>query len=904
MPVPAPTFGQIRAQVANIRRRSGDGRIFGIYTSGRWTGQSLQPFGDETYYIAQCDSLLAMRVVLQEDLPEVTAKVLVTSLSPEQIDSDILVRVARRKFYPIDNWQIVKELFQARHIDPRVNEHSWIAERLVELAPIQGYSPVPSGVLDADTVWAILLERQLGMGIGRPDLVDLLKWSMDSGNCRRYQEAGQSFQEAAKQWISQSAGAGAEAVLECVRTGQQPEALPVGLALAVVYSDRAGGMLDRAAGRMERYVGTARLTETVARKWSSAATEVVRLHLPDPRVRGEWLQRADQILEAVEAIEYAHLSSTSPRGFDQRLGQFGEALKAALSGRVTEVPATVHERYRAVVEHEQARWQRQSRRLQRVEMSARLLRWLATQQAAGSTLPSSFAEAAREHALRGSFVDWARNTLLGGEPVRELADAYVQLLSQLREVRERQNEHFAKLLRDWIAAGSRADGVVAIEHVLDEIVAPLANHVPVLVLVIDGMSFAVFRELTEDLTRQDWVEIRQEEHVPIRPGIAALPSVTEVCRASLLCGRLRQGQANDEKVGFAEHPGLVRACRNGLPPVLFHKDALQGGDDTILAAGVIQEIESPRRRIVGVVINAVDDHLLKGDQLDVRWTGEEIKVLPLLLHEARIAGRLVILVTDHGHVLDYQTQQKKGDSSDRWRPSDGVPGEGEIVISGDRVVLPADHRLIAPWTEKVRYSVKKNGYHGGVTMQEVVVPVAVLSARDDMPQGWCEPPADTPNWWLAPLEEQVPVEVQPFVPPKRPAKKKPAGMLFDVEHEEAESEQATSALVVPTTPSVPGWLDSLLQSPIFVEQKRLGGRIPPSDEAMRKLLLALNEQGGKLTSAALAVKMQQAPFRLPGLLAAIQRVLNVEGYPILTRDEASDTIQLNRELLCRQFDLS
>jgi hypothetical protein len=99
----APTFGQIRAQVANIRKRANDARVFGIYTDGRWTGQALQQFGDETYYIAQCDSMLAMRVVLHEELPEVTAKVLVTGLPPEHVESDILVRLARRKFYPIDN---------------------------------------------------------------------------------------------------------------------------------------------------------------------------------------------------------------------------------------------------------------------------------------------------------------------------------------------------------------------------------------------------------------------------------------------------------------------------------------------------------------------------------------------------------------------------------------------------------------------------------------------------------------------------------------------------------------------------------------------------------------------------------------------------------------------------------
>ena len=67
-------------------------------------------------------------------------------------------------------------------IDPRVAEHSWIGERLLELAPTEGYLPVPSGVLDAETVWGILLEREIGLAVARPDLVAVLKWSMDEDN--------------------------------------------------------------------------------------------------------------------------------------------------------------------------------------------------------------------------------------------------------------------------------------------------------------------------------------------------------------------------------------------------------------------------------------------------------------------------------------------------------------------------------------------------------------------------------------------------------------------------------------------------------------------------------------------------------------------------------------------------
>ena len=92
--------------------------------------------------------------------------------------------------------------------------------------------------------------------------------------------------------------------------------------------------------------------------------------------------------------------------------------------------------------------------------------------------------------------------------------------------------------------------------------------------------------------------------------------------------------------------------------MLFHKATLQESEDAVLAADVRKEIGSAHRKIVGVVINAVDDNLLKGGQIDTRWSRDEIKVLPALLHEARMARRLVVLVSDHGHVLDCQTQAR------------------------------------------------------------------------------------------------------------------------------------------------------------------------------------------------------------------------------------------------------
>jgi hypothetical protein len=102
---------------------------------------------------------------------------------------------------------------------------------------------------------------------------------------------------------------------------------------------------------------------------------------------------------------------------------------------------------------------------------------------------------------------------------------------------------------------------------------------------------------------------------------------------------------------------------------------------------------------------------------------------------------------------------------------------------------------------------------------------------------------------------------------------------------------------------VPAWITALLASPILAEQKRLAGRTVPADDLIIKLLTALDRRGGKLTATALARAIEYPSLRLPGLLAVMQRVLNIDGYAVLTRDEASDTIELHRDLLCRQFDL-
>lgn len=894
MTTATPTFSQIKAQVTAIHRKVPSARVIGIRSPGRWSGSTEERDGDQTYVISQCDSPLAMRVALRKPVDERTTKVLITPLEDSELSEDILLRLAKRRLFQIDAWQIVRSLFQAHAIDPRLSLHSWIADALLDAVSAEGYPAARGGFLDAESVWPLLLRRYGGLDDEAPDLTSILKWSLDAEGTARFRQSPAHFQAAAVSWLSEKAGPVAGLVLQCFRRLDRPDAVPLGLAVGVVFHPDAVGKLDKATGKLEeRFFGGKTPDAQLLLRWSTAATEVVRaVRHSEFRVHRQTLQRADEILTEIQADAFARLSDVSPLGFDQRLSHFGQALAETIASQSWHWLDKLQSAHDAVRAHDQSA--REVRRLDRVDMAMRLVRWLAADHRSKSGQAKSLAEAADRHLHEGGFVDWARLTLRAGDPVRELSEAYARLFDAVRIVRERQSRHFAELLADWTSAGSQGADVVPVERILEQFVAPVAAESPVLVIVVDGMSVAVCRELLTDLAKHEWIAICEPGRASNRPGLATIPSVTEFSRASLLSGRLRQGGQAEEQAGFAEHPALLARCRAGFPPVLFHKVSLQEAADASLAAEVRKEIASPHRRIVGVVVNAVDDHLLKGDQIDTRWSRDEIKVLPALLHEARMAKRKVILMSDHGHVLDCQAESRPSDGGERWRMAAGVPATDELRVEGHRVLVD-ERRLIAPWSESIRYGGKKNGYHGGLTPQEMVVPVVVLSSTDEIPAGWQEQPIDIPAWWdetaTTPVAEPAPT------PKLKPAAPKDARLLFDVDAEEPRP------IGTAATESIPKWVDRLLSSPVFNEQKQMAGRGIPTDDVLAKMLATLDQRGGKMTSIALVRALGFPEVRMPGLLSKAQRILNVDGYAVINRDDASDTIELNRDLLLKQFDL-
>ena len=523
-----------------------------------------------------------------------------------------------------------------------------------------------------------------------------------------------------------------------------------------------------------------------------------------------------------------------------------------------------------------------------MDMAMRLSQWLVDSTNGSPQQPKSLEDAINYHTQEGSFLDWARLTLPIAEPHRELSTAYGKLFDTVTEIREKQSYQFAKLLKDWTAIGSTRKSVLPVEQILETVVAPLAENNPVLLLVMDGMSLAVAHELISDLTKQTWQLITPNtQDLPLQPGLAAIPSATSVSRASLLCGKLTQGQQNQEKKGFTKNSDLLQHN-----PLLFHKDALQSISPPILSGDVQTALETDKHQVVGLVINAVDDLLAKGDQVDIVWDCERIKVLQPILQAASEAKRLVILTSDHGHVIHNGTEYQAPKGKERWRTDNGKPTEKELQLTGERVVAPKGDSIIVPWTEKLRYCTnKKNGYHGGINPQEMIVPIAVLTS-DTPPENWQAKSPQAPDWWS--ISQPNTYEPTQSEQTQNKLFQPELGPLFTY----------TEALETSSSPTqTPTWVTQLLKSPIYKTQLKTVGPDQLPADYMLQVLSVLNSLKGHTTLPELAFRLGSSPASLHLPLSSLQKVLNIEGYLVMIYDTKTEKLMLDIPLLKQQFDI-
>jgi hypothetical protein len=311
----------------------------------------------------------------------------------------------------------------------------------------------------------------------------------------------------------------------------------------------------------------------------------------------------------------------------------------------------------------------------------------------------------------------------------------------------------------------------------------------------------------------------------------------------------------------------------------------------------------------------VDDHLSGPEQLQQRWNLEDLRLLLPILREAQAARRVVVVTADHGHVLEDGSRQIGSAESDRWRPGSQATAPEELPLTGHRVLTPAgEHSIVALWSEGARYTGRKNGYHGGASPAEVVVPMSVLVPFGLNLPGWQPAPPQQPEWWDLPgtalpgLVTTAQAARAGKAAASRSSRRatsasetpEPQAALFATEEAPIPVAMAPSqSTQVPAS----NWLDDLLTCPVYRSQRQLAARVALQDDQMRRLLAALTDRGGKLGKAALAQRLGLHEMRLSGVLSVARRMLNVDQAQVLAVDETAGLVELNQDLLRIQFQL-
>lgn len=885
--------------------------------------------------------------------------VVTTRLPDEQIGYDLLGHAVRRSVLLVEQAEIVKQRFAATALDPRIHHEQWLLDALVDAEPAEGWPRIGAVLTRDEAVRALLAARLLPGGPLRTgaqvtvDTDSLLAWTRTEDGPRRFTGLPDRERAPLREWLGQTAGPAAQVLVSLVEAGQGADAMALGLLGSALRDPGAGPDTALAVGAL---YGSVRPSRADLEAFTEAVEGTLTRWIGEALSGGEpRKQRVWSVLDRADAIAGEAGLTPALRG-NRFLGSaFTAQLRRVTTAAARRTTAEAESALADLAGHALAPLS--ADRVAVAENAVRTARWL--------SLPrpriASVGAGVRAHLADHGWIDRALAVLWAGDPagdsltgqdLRELYEAAWQRRAVL-------DEEFADRLVHWVphATAGHPDGALLVENVLDEMVRPLLGRPgadpPPLVLVLDGMSAAVAAGIGEDTERDGWTEAVPAPAPGGRPGrqaaVAMFPSTTVASRASLLSGTAARGGQSAETDGFTAY-----FTRRGRQSRLFHKASIGGAAGHYLAEEISMALASDD--VVGVVLNTIDDALDKGQEgRRTGWSTREITYLPELLSAARSYGRPVVLVADHGHILERGHIPQRGRTSPpaappsrqgppgteppgaaRWRS--GEPGDGEILLSGPRV-LEGGGTIVAPWSEDIRYTGRRAGYHGGASLAEVTVPVLVLlPSRQALPKGWTVLPREqaAPGWWrtAATLAEPVPADgprtTTPSAGRSRRAPASARGSLADgrdtlftpAEAAALSPGSGTAAAAgrpgsrpgggrapeaeLPAAPAMPATLGArVVASAVYQAQKEFVRKAPEA-KVVAAAIDALAEAGGTLSPAALAAAVSatgRVRRNIDGFVVTAQRLLNVEGYPVLGLVDSGHTVKLDIDLMRGQFAL-
>jgi hypothetical protein len=860
------TSARERAVLSRVRTQLGklNGyRVIGIRSAERprWHGAHQVELDGTRVRIAPCGSVLAVLDALaQVDENEVV--VLLTDLPESDLGDAVLARLHRGKLLEADRYTQLEDLLGARTLDPRIRREPWLVDALIGLAGADQIPPTAGAILSRQRAVALVAGVRLGVD---PELADLpaLVAAFDDTRVRAgWRRLSDPERSGLVQHLVERHGPGLPVV---AALAERHENVLAELLVAQVIT-AAPEQDTRAASAFGGFTQSRFSAPRPGRADLTAAGDAAVVHAREASAArlNQQIRYAEAALEELSADNLAVFSPILSSGFVERLATAAERLDEAAFAELDD--------------HLQA--QVDAHRVDRVRAAARVQRWLDGDP--GRTC-ATVTEGLTRHARDLAWLDRALGRIRAGDAEPRVAAVLRRLAERASAARAAVDTAFAQRLAQM---DSTPGQLLAVETLLPRVVAPLAAHRSVLLVVVDGMSGAVAGDLVSRLAdrRAGWTEIVRADDGGREAVLAALPTETRYSRASLFAAALTVGDQAGERSAFATH--------RFWPPggaVLVHKSGVAGRDGYDIGPELEQALGIDGPRVVAVVLNAVDDSLAKGRQsIDPAWRPEDVTGLPQLLDRAAAAGRVVLMTSDHGHVLEHGAEHRhRSGGGARWRPDDGAPEPDEVAVSGARV-LAAKGRVILAATEHLRYGARAHGYHGGATLAEVAIPlVGLLPPGVAMPDGWAEHMMGAPAWWDGTASVAPPI-IMPAPPRRKPSKKSPAqdgDGLFELQS------------APPTTRGA-----RLVGSATFREaHAEIPRNRAPDPAVFQAVIDALIAAGGRLPLGGFATAAGAGGRNPRGLVSVMGRVLNRDSYPVLTLVDNGRAVALNVSLLDEQF---
>lgn len=783
--------------------------------------------------------------------------------------------------------------------------------------------------LTLEAMWSAWLRADWGLDTeGGLGLDVLLAFAAQDGRGPAFFAAMQQSAEATTtrsallSWLEKALGPCARVVWRAWEEGRGRRALELALVFEPLMKSPLGAVRmwvktkAREALSIDRDADAVPVAEALGRE-AAGAWRVLERKWSTSELRA--VARAADALVVDEEVQAGLAESRRlPSAWARRLDGLGEALSRGVERLTAESVLDAAQALRALDGHAFFKDQESETVLTRAEMAVRLLAWLVARPDRrldpGHTPYGEAEVLGRWYATEGGYVDRARHLARGAE-VDVFGRAVQAVVAKADEVRTELDLRFARGLAAWVESGQPSTQVLPIHDAVKRIAARFLDgdeRRRLLVLLLDGMAWTQASELLESLGQRavpwgplTW-HVQRDTRIgegPLPVVFAALPTVTEVSRSAFFAGKALGGAAK-LTTSDTEHWAANSSVKRFVGPSDVPRLLLRSEGHT-KAGGASPEalslVADTSRRVVAMVLNAIDDSLKASHAVRHAWGVDNIASLPDLLERARESGRAVLLASDHGHVPADRLQRVPAASTAqgaRWRvwPSASAPvGEHEVGFSGSKVYTPPGAHGVVLLADDASCYVGSThaGEHGGATLAEVVAPCVLIGCEDAV-----EPvvddaaqrpmPAHVPRWWHFDVGEE-PVEVEP----RRKEEKKAAAQLglpvitpsvaVEVEVEVKAARVARSAF----------------GSSAVLNARAKKAELGQVIEAVEVLL----ERGGVMSAEAFAVAMKVLPFRVGGLTSKLQEVLNLDGYEVLRYDAAARQVHLDKGKLAQLFEV-